>query len=92
VVRRYYGGIKHAVRAAGGGLWLKGAVLNCNGYERSMRTGEIGGRFRSAAENKGQAGRSLEDLLPRLAINMALLAELCTSSPPSRQRGVTPRR
>ena len=32
------------------------SVLNGYGYERSMRTSESGGGFRSSAESKGQAG------------------------------------
>ena len=44
------------IRAAGGGLWLMGAVLNDYGDERYLRTGQSGGGFRSSAKNKGQAG------------------------------------
>jgi hypothetical protein len=43
--------------AADGRLWLIGAVLNGYGYDRYLRTGTSGGGFRSAAENRGQAGR-----------------------------------
>ena len=45
-----------AIRGAGGGLWLMGAVLNGYGDERYLRTGQSGGGFRSSAENRGQAG------------------------------------
>jgi hypothetical protein len=56
VLRRYYRGTMDVLWAAGGRVWLMGAVLNGYGYERYIRTGESGGGFRSSVENTGQAG------------------------------------
>ena len=46
-----------SIRAAGGGLWLMGAVLSGYGDERYLRTGQSGGGFRSSAENRSPGGR-----------------------------------